>query len=403
MQDMSPHMEELMRKAAEAYPLKETDDRWDEIALKIDAALVTTQKNGARYKRYVVMLLLLLLFLFTGDYLIHLHPAQKTDLNKQPGYGTKNSGTALKGQANITPIQEVNPVTKKQVVTTNDFSLVNSRPSYKKTILQTTGSNAETIYSAETAVDRAPPFISTERTTDRRSIILRNKTMELKPNEFSFALHNQPLLLSTNSKQQSKEGTKGFYYGVTAGLAFNSVSGQNLKTGWDIGLAGGYYFTNRLSFETGVLLSQKYYWTSGDYFSMEKVGASMPPPMKIMEVDGSSQVIEFPMHVHYSLIRNSRQNLYSSAGFSSYLLTKEYNQYHTSTNGATQMMYGNYKSNQMYFASTLDLAFGYEKNLGRNKSIRLQPYIQLPVKGIGMGNLRVMSTGLSLALVKQSN
>jgi hypothetical protein len=179
------------------------------------------------------------------------------------------------------------------------------------------------------------------------------------------------------------------------------VESQNPGTGWNLGLLGGYYPTNRLALETGIILSQKNYSTSGDYFSMEKIGASMPPPMKLMQVDGDSKVIEIPLHILYDVFKNRKRNIFSSAGFSSYILTKEYNQYHTSTNGNMQMMYGTYENNRSYFAASLDFGIGYEQNIWRNSGIRFQPYIQIPVKGMGVGDLQVMSTGLRIALIKR--
>jgi Outer membrane protein beta-barrel domain len=404
MQDMSPDMEDLMRKAAEAYPLKEMDDRWDEIASKTDAPQPPAKKQS-RYKRHFILVFLLLLFLFTGDYLMNHTGRDSINTNKIVDHPVKESPIKQETRSPATVIKKSGTETNENSIGTNDKDVLITKPVYNKALFNPPDFSKDG-NDITNSIDQAPTFTSsTEKSRTVHHEILSDRTIDLKPNNFSFELHNQAVSLSQNSKQKntSRVFRKKFYYGIAAGPSFNSVKEQNLKTGWNFGLLGGYHVGNRLSLETGIVLSQKLYSTSGDYFSMEKIGASMPPPMKIMEVDGNSRVIEIPFHIRYDLVQNGKHNIFSSAGFSSYLLTKEYNQYHTSTNGNMQMMYGTYKNNQQYLVASLDLGVGYEKNLWRNKSIRLEPYVQIPVKGIGVGKLQVMSTGLRIALIKRAN
>ena len=405
---MSPDMEDLMRKAAEAYPLKEMDDLWNEIVSKIDAAPapLPPAKKQTGYRRYFIILLLLLLFLFTGDYLINHTGRQSVNTNKIVDDANKDTGIKQKTQSPVTPIQKTNTQTNEDGIETNDNHLMNSTPVYKTPVFGPLHFSEDRNDVAMNLVNEETTFnSSTDKLRRIQHEILIDKTIYPRPNNFSFELRNQPFFLSQDSKQKNSNSIsrKRFYYGIAAGLSFNSVKEQNLKTGWDLGLLLVYYVSNRFFLEICIIISQKQYSTSGDYFSMEKVGAAMPPPMKIMEVDGNSKVIEIPLHIRYDIFQNRKRNIFSSSGFSSYILAKEYNQYHTSTNGTMQMMYGTYKRNEQYFAASLDLGIGYEQNLGRNKSIRFQPYIQIPVKGIGMGDLPVMSTGLRIALTKRAN
>ncbi|HWI93669.1 MAG TPA: outer membrane beta-barrel protein [Flavisolibacter sp.] len=403
---MSPDMEDLMRKAAEAYPLKQVDDRWAEIASKIEAAPAQPGKKQKGYRRYFILMFMLFMFLFTGDYFINRNDGFSINTNKkinQPGKETEikqntNSPGAL--------IQKINQSVNEDLTQTNNSRLINTVPVGKTQVFDPLISNNErSDIVKNAAVEETISGLSGNEFKTRKNEIVTGKNIQLRPNNFSFELHNRPVSLSQNSKQKNSSSAPGkkFYYGLTAGAAFNSVKEQKAGTGWNLGLLVGYHISNRLSLETGFTLSKKYYWTSGDYFSMKKVVAAMPPPMKIMEVDGDSRLIEIPLHFRYDVFQNSRRSVFSSAGFSSYILTKEYNQYHTSTNGNMQMMYGTYKNNQLYFAASLDAGLGYEQKLGTNKAIRFQPYIQIPVKGIGMGDLRIRSIGLRIALTKQGN
>jgi len=74
MQDLGPDMEDLLRKASENYPLKQADDRWDEIASKMAADPTHTTaapKKTARDKKYFAAFMLLVLFLFSVLFLMN--------------------------------------------------------------------------------------------------------------------------------------------------------------------------------------------------------------------------------------------------------------------------------------------------------------------------------------------
>jgi hypothetical protein len=228
-----------------------------------------------------------------------------------------------------------------------------------------------------------------------------NKIQRQKTSLFDIPQHVIPFTGNKEKDLTSLFSGKGFYYGLLAGPGFNSIKSQGLKKpGLNVGILGGYRFGKRVSLETGLLFAQKYYTTSGKYFSMKEIGPAMPSAMTVMEVDGSTGVIEIPVHFRYDVFKNLGRRFFSSTGFSSYIVTKESNQYHAAMNGAEEMVYGTYKNNRRYFAASADLSIGYEQNLGKKNKIRLQLYVKLPLKGIGVGDLQVMSRGLQAGITR---
>ena len=79
-----------------------------------------------------------------------------------------------------------------------------------------------------------------------------------------------------------------------------------------------------------------------------------------------------------------------------YVVTNEYNKYKTLYDGQNKDVTGSYKKSASYFAATADISIGFEKKLNNGNKIRLEPYVHLPLKGIGVGDLKVISTGLYL-------
>ena len=86
-------------------------------------------------------------------------------------------------------------------------------------------------------------------------------------------------------------------------------------------------------------------------------------------------------------------------GISSYVITRESNWYLTIMNGTHEMLYGEYDHKRLYVAAAITISAAYEKTIGR-KILRFQPYIQLPTKGVGVGNIRLVNTGLHIGLTR---
>jgi hypothetical protein len=183
-------------------------------------------------------------------------------------------------------------------------------------------------------------------------------------------------------------------------MSFSTVKNSGMdRSGYSLGLLVGYRTSHNISLETGLSYCRKFYSSKGEYFDMNEMGSAMPSGMQIMEVEGSNHVFEIPLHLKYDFNAGRRSHFFSTIGFSSFLMTQEKNQYDLMTNGVSQKMTGTYKNNRQYMAASLDLSIGYEKSLGVI-SMRLEPYVQIPLKGVGIGKLPVTSYGWRLGILQ---
>ena len=98
MQDLEHNIDDLFRKAAEEYPLKTGDSRWDDIAAKMaNAAMTPTVLHKNKYsKQERILLLLLLLFLFAVGVSIEFS-------------GSENGKSLIKKGQEIKNISKVSP------------------------------------------------------------------------------------------------------------------------------------------------------------------------------------------------------------------------------------------------------------------------------------------------------
>jgi len=388
MQDLEPHMEDLLRRAAEAYPLKEGEDKWNEIASKLsgNSTLYVSRKNWWQQNKYYLLLfpVLMSLTLLLNKYDVENRPmVQKQTMMPDEHPVIDNSQT--KSTQRVTNHEVINRTT----VTINKtrFNNINTDQRVSPNEVNT----EEKRFIKTIPVRNSIPVsdLTSSENTLLNGVLLNTSIAELKTD----------LPAKSSSKPIPPISGKGFYYGLIGGLHMNAIKDEGFKkTGFDIGLLGGYRFSRNFSLESGMLFAKKYYWTSGKNFDMSGMGSSMPAGMDMLEVHGGSQIIEIPLHARYDFARKRGHRFYSLAGFSSYILTEENNQYDYMLNGTQGKMSGSYEQNQTYFASCIDFAFGYEKNLGYKTRLRIEPYIQLPVDGIGVGHLLVKSAGLRFGI-----
>jgi hypothetical protein len=189
------------------------------------------------------------------------------------------------------------------------------------------------------------------------------------------------------------------YAGVLAGTGITTVEGQKVqRMGMDIGIVAGYSAGRHWAFEAGLLWSRKHYYSSADKLK-EEVYA--PRYYVLTDVQGDCRMIEIPVTVQYHF-GGRKGNFFASAGVSSYLMKREdyvYN-YKNPQYGSEYAYPYTYRNATRDWASQLQLSAGYRLSLPRNFRVRLEPYVQLPLKDAGYGRLPLTSAGLRVALTK---
>jgi len=401
MQDLDNNMDELLRKAADNYGLKPGQSNWEIIApqLEYTAADTVLTKRKNNFKKYSAATILTWMFLICGGifnrqahYKPEAIPAHKIITNHIAGNNSEEVNT----------ISRVSP----------DYEKINAPANHKE---QTTGD--QRFYNGYS--NNAPGIkIRQEQTLKQFSISSQGsnekkavKTLQLKNNAYNIDDNNVPATEKAATKTAAGENNTnnapavtqkitlkkqtGFYGGLLAGVSFNAVKYQGLrKPGFDFGLLAGYQFNKNISLETGLLYAKKNYYSDGKYFSMNKVGGSMPQGMQVLSLEGSTQLLEIPVRVKYSLVQKKNNTVYTAAGISSYVLLKEKNNYLTLLNGTKENIISTYPQSSGYFAASVHLGAGYEYKASDKINIRIEPYVQIPLKGIGVGSLPVMSAGI---------
>lgn len=357
MQDIEQNMDDLLRRAAANYPLAINESDWEAIASRLSTA-AETPAAARRWTRFLPGLLMLL-FLFTAGTFVRHEPR----------------GIKLATAVTNEPVTTVTTVTSKTLEAPRNLI---ERPGHSSFMQQPSPQEHNVhITHGMTVEQRAKADINVPSNIETKSSWPVDSTVDPQP--------------------QSLKKRGRFYVGIIVGQESNRVKETELcNRGFDAGLIIGYKLNQRFSLETGLLFNKKDYFCNGDDFNMEM------PGMKLESLEGSSNMLEIPLKLRYDVIQKRSWNVFSTAGISSYILTNEKNNYLLVVNGVRQNMISKYEKNSKYFAGAVGLSVGYEYKASPRLRLRLQPYLQIPLKGMGVGSIPVQSMGVHAGITYSS-
>ena len=412
-------MDELFQKAAENYPLKTNTGNFDDLAPFIGSETTTPAKPAfSKGKRNTA--LLLLAFLFTGFTI-----ATTYIITKNNNGNTINTTATVKdksispNQNNTVPVEYKSIAAPVDAVAQKENTGSSSMAAYQKDKLAayTKGNMFIRITSPAADTDEDSKKITDQpgnvkpvddqvlaKNTDQQMVSNDMVTTEDKKDNIDKVekkKESTPEETKTADKKDKKNKDSNkprLYYGIAAGAELNEVKGQHMtNTGLNGGIILGLQINKKTAIETGVQVSQKKYYSDGKYFK-PKAG-SMPANMLVKSLQSTSTIIEIPVSVKYNFSKK-KNTLYGKAGVSSYIMTKESNQYQAEVSGQQQEINSTYKANHGYLASDIRISAGYQHTAGKKLNIRLEPFIQIPLRGIGIGALPVTTAGMQIVLTR---
>ncbi|MEO6404821.1 MAG: outer membrane beta-barrel protein [Ferruginibacter sp.] len=405
MQDLNNDIEDIFRRASDAYPLKDGEDRWEEISRKLDNNADTGPGRNLLWKQAAIVLLLTVAFLAVNDGRIKKSFKALSTVSQTKPLTNKNEIVGDHSNINVdVKMGQQNNRTDIPVIIANykngKISMVNNLPVDKENILSVvqhpSGKPSLDKTSHDTLTTGSENNISeTEKLLEKHEGIV--ETGKITPDQANNITAPKP------QKPARQQKNSGLFYGISGGFNTSEVkSGGFSKPALQAGAIVGYRINKKVSVETSLILSKRNYKSAGEYFNMKNMQASMPVGMNIMSLTGNNTFLEIPLQVSYHVKLDSRKNLYIKSGASSYIIRSENNQYKTMLNGVEGSMEGSYHENKFYPAATLNVAVGLQKKISTSIGISVEPFIQLPLKGMGVGELPFKNAGLRLILFHQN-
>lgn len=191
-----------------------------------------------------------------------------------------------------------------------------------------------------------------------------------------------------------------FYVVAEGGLDKTTIDFQSTnKIGKQYGLLLGYDISKKFSVEAGVLMDRKYYYTEGSYLSKDRI--YLPPNSKILEASGDCSMFEVPVLLRFRPF-NRLSNLSVSAGAVSYIMKRESYDYlyYYGNNGSSAVHSWTYNNSGTNLVAATQVSAAYDMPVTSHLRIRVEPYVNIPMQGMGYSKLKLMSTGLHVGIVQ---
>ncbi|MFM9910847.1 MAG: porin family protein [Chitinophagaceae bacterium] len=433
MQYIENDMDDLFRKAAANYPLKTDSNDWDKITPALITVTFSTAKKTSRTIKYGLPFLLAILSVaFFVSVSIPVKREQLSDISsKAPSPVINKFKELIPGNEKVI---RHNTIHKRANTSTPLFSGANeslrnqpvkypAQKNYapakqsKKKNNHLFAANLLDVKKSERSAQGMVPkqkaaginiLFNNDQISNNLTSIIRSEKTKASPEQ------TIPGISPNNSNNQENSGLMPntinkktrllrFYIGIATGLQATQVKAQGFnKPGWSVGIIGGLHFNKKFSIESGLFYSNKNYYSKGKYFDMKKAGGSMPANMELISLTGTNRMFEIPIKLKYDFIQRSKSNWFFTAGISSSLITKEKNNYVALINNTSQNFTGNYDNNKFYFLSAATVSIGNEFSIGKKLNVRIEPYLSIPLRGVGIGSLQMMTTGIHLGILKHT-
>jgi len=221
-------------------------------------------------------------------------------------------------------------------------------------------------------------------------------SLDLRPHQSAFQNRK---ITETDTAQEKLKEKRPYGFGGRFNLSIQAapdLSGVKLnqvgKAGQAIGIGVEYFLRPRFSVASGAFYSFKPYTTEGG-----DLGGYGKQPDRVI---GECDVFDIPLNLRFYPIEGKLQRVFASVGLSSYLMLKEHYklEYQNTGTGYPYSREIEVNGANNHFFGVVNVSVGYERKLGNQVSIQVEPYFKVPINGVGEGDISLKSAGLFVGL-----
>jgi hypothetical protein len=409
MQFSNDNFDELLKKAADDYPLRTDSGTWMSVSDRLGeiAAAAKTKRN----RKWQLASFLLLILLGGGLFVVN-----NTSRNSSPALSvskdqaTKTPATKdAQVQQDIrrpatSPVQPASFQTHKKIdYSLKHFNEVAFLPQDEPATPATTEENRYSVEQpGQSNIDQSgqkiAPVIPQKQNTITGN---QQQTVNTNSNQTKPVAENKKETKASDIPIKLHPATKTLYGTFFVAPQFSTVKSQHVdELGYKVGVSLGYRINHQFSVEIAVQRESKNFYSTGEYF--DRSSLKLKETISIETLNGNAKVTDIPVSVRYNFRSRGSGHLFATAGVSAMLIThSEQYDYAVTKDGAPDNVSRNFgASTDTKYFSGFNASVGYEAPLGNTFKIRVEPYYQANLKGLGIGDLPVNSFGISFGISK---
>ena len=417
-------LDKKIKEAADKHHPAYDEKAWQKMEILLNQELPQPKKD----RRRILFVLLLVLLVGGGIWTITSKPWENNarisaksvngnSKNTERGQQKNNSATARATKKESSTANENTPkASLNQSVISQEIILNNKN----KNLIT---NNQKHLSNNKQQKDQAPQTFPEKQSADLQVAATPEKKNDLmskqdftnsepQKDESNMATANQEITKQENPKPSEEiakgapekinspkkrklTGSNGFTFSVSAGPDVSQVrSSKTGKVRLAYGLGVG-YTKNRFTLSTGIYAARKVYSAEAKYY---KLGYAAPPNYTFESADANCSVLEIPLKIGYNFSSGASGNWFVSTGLSSYLMKKEKYVYNYKTSWGPYAYHHDVSNENKHYFSVLDLSAGYTRRLNHVLSLTAEPYLEIPLVGIGEGKVNLRSGGVLFTL-----
>ena len=189
------------------------------------------------------------------------------------------------------------------------------------------------------------------------------------------------------------------------------------RPGTNYGFLLEYRFTNRFSAQAGLIRSKKVYTALPEQYAWP---ANWKWYVKPIGVEGRCDILDIPINLRYDFAlrpmgagglsarrgpakrgpaRRGPARWFVSSGVTTYIMQQETYDYQYENPEDPRIKNRSWSGKTgRYTFSNLNLSVGYERPLGKRFAWQVEPFVKMPLKGVGRFNVNLLSTGAFVSL-----
>ena len=170
---------------------------------------------------------------------------------------------------------------------------------------------------------------------------------------------------------------------------------------WKIGGQVEYRFLERFSASIGANFVRKKYGARGSDYQPDD--GPWLYDMAPSSVDASCDILEVPVSIGFFQKKNNQNGFYSKLGMTSIIMLEEHYWYFYDQEIPGQIKYWGGRNENKHWFGIGEVAFGYQQYLTPKTSVQIEPFLQIPLAGVGNGNVKLWSVGVNMKFNFQVN
>lgn len=185
-------------------------------------------------------------------------------------------------------------------------------------------------------------------------------------------------------------------YAITV-LGSSNINGVGSFSQAQVGTNLGLLFSvgvSKFSFSTGAIYAKTPYTANASNYNVGYPAKHAPD-----NISADCRVLDIPLNVDYRVYSKAKNQFSIGSGLSSYIMLNE--NYNYTYSGPYAPLYPSSLSltNQnRYFLGVLNLDATFQRKLSAKLSFDVQPYLKIPLTGIGAGDVKLQTAGVALGL-----